>query len=62
MTDNDLMPWGKYKGKKMANVPADYLLWLLDNHKCSGSVKQYITDMKSVLQNEAKGNVKTGSL
>lgn len=27
-TDNDPFPFGKYKGVKMANVPATYLLWL----------------------------------
>lgn len=30
MTDNDLMPFGKYQGQKMANVPARYLKYLLD--------------------------------
>ncbi len=25
MGDNDLMPFGKYQGTKMANVPASYL-------------------------------------
>lgn len=24
------MPFGKYKGRKMENVPPDYLLWLWD--------------------------------
>ena len=28
MTDNDLMPWGKHKGEKLANVPPEYFLWL----------------------------------
>ncbi|MEC7753833.1 MAG: DUF3820 family protein [Bacteroidota bacterium] len=27
MTDTDLMPFGKYKGTAMANVPDDYLMW-----------------------------------
>lgn len=30
MTDQDLMPFGKYKYRKMEDVPADYLLWLRD--------------------------------
>lgn len=30
MTDQDLMPFGKYKGEKMEDVPASYLLWLRD--------------------------------
>lgn len=28
MKDTDLMPFGKYKGTPMANVPDSYLLWL----------------------------------
>ena len=27
MDDNSLMPFGKYRGTKLANVPAPYLLW-----------------------------------
>jgi hypothetical protein len=25
------MPWGKYRGRELADVPEDYLLWALDN-------------------------------
>lgn len=57
-TDQSLMPYGKYKGQKMANVPADYLIWLLDNDKCSGDVKKYIQDNKSFLELESKQNRK----
>lgn len=28
LTDDDPMPFGKYRGKKMEEVPADYLDWL----------------------------------
>lgn len=31
MKDTSLMPFGKHKGKALANVPNDYLLWLWDN-------------------------------
>lgn len=54
LTDNDLMPWGKHQGEKMANVPAPYLLWLLDNNKCSGDVKKYIVKNKEELLIESK--------
>lgn len=30
-TDNSQMPFGKYKGKALVNVPADYLLYLWEN-------------------------------
>lgn len=42
LTDKDPMPWGKYKGQAMINVPASYLMWLWDEGKCSGDVKEYI--------------------
>lgn len=50
MKDTDLMPWGIHKGKKMANVPASYLLWLYNNNKCSGEVKTYIEENMDVLK------------
>lgn len=42
MDDNSLMPFGIHKGKKLANVPDNYLIWLYDNDKCSGELKKYI--------------------
>lgn len=60
MTDNSLMPFGKYKGEKMANVPSDYLLWIFENNKCTQEVAKYIAENLDVikaeinLQNKAK--------
>jgi len=43
LSDESLMPnWSKYSGRKMANVPASYLLWIHDNNKCTPDVKEYI--------------------
>jgi uncharacterized protein (DUF3820 family) len=44
MDDNSIMPYGAHKGKKMANVPDDYLLWCYDQPWCRGEVKKYIED------------------
>ncbi len=54
MTDNDLMPWGLHKGKKMANVPDHYLKWLYENNKCSGDIKKYIEENADSLKIEIK--------
>lgn len=54
MTDESIMPFGKHKGKKMANVPASYLLWLYENGKCFGEFKEYIIDNLDVLKSEIK--------
>lgn len=44
LTDKDPMPWGKYKGDKLIDIPASYLLWIYENNKCSGDLKAYIKD------------------
>jgi len=54
MKDTYIMPWGQYKGRKMANVPAKYLIYLWESKKCSGAVKLYIGKNLDVLQEEIK--------
>jgi len=52
LTDESPMPWGKYKGDKLVNVPASYLIWCYDNNKCSCDVKAYIKENYDVLNEE----------
>ena len=59
LLDESLMPYGKHKGAKMANVPPEYLIWLYDNDKCSGDVKHYIFENLDVLQSEISQKQKT---
>lgn len=54
LKDESPMPWGKYKGDKMENVPAAYLLWLDRENKATGSVKAYIDDNIDVLHKQVK--------
>jgi len=56
LTDESPMPFGKYEGKSMADVPATYLMWILDNDKCSPSVKAYIEDNMEALKLEIKNS------
>ncbi len=57
MTDTDIMPFGKHKGRRMEDVPASYLLWLWDNgvwqepHK---PIHGYIKDSWSALLMDCK--------
>ena len=44
MNENSAMPFGKYKGQKLKDVPAGYLLWLYDNFKCSKDLRAYIQE------------------
>lgn len=56
LTDEDLMPMGKdHKGKKLANVPAFYLLHLYDKGWMSRfpSLKQYVLNNLDVLRKQA---------
>jgi uncharacterized protein (DUF3820 family) len=52
--DNSIMPWGMHKGKKMANVPARYLIYLYNNGCSDPFVKAYIAENLDVLQTEVK--------
>ena len=60
MDDESIMPFGKYKGEKMANVPAEYLLFLHSEGKCYGDVKEYIEENLEVLKKQADYNSKKG--
>jgi Putative quorum-sensing-regulated virulence factor len=57
MDDNDIMTFGAHKGKKLANVPAQYLLWLnmqdwFKNDARNINLRNYILDNKKVLETE----------
>lgn len=55
MTDASLMPFGIHKGKRLIDVlPGKYLIWLHENNKCSGPLKDYIEDNMDALKKEAK--------
>lgn len=58
LTDESKMPYGAHAGKNMEDVPAEYLIWLYDNNKCNGAVKEYIEDNLDVLRHEIKGKRK----
>lgn len=42
LTDTDLMPFGKYKGERMIDVPDDYLIFLMKDDLKPGDVRTYI--------------------
>jgi hypothetical protein len=54
LTDQSLMPFGEHKGKKLANVPASYLLYIRDNFKLFENLKKYIDSNRHVLEAEVK--------
>jgi uncharacterized protein (DUF3820 family) len=55
VTDSTPFPFGKYKNKPMQLVPAEYLIWCLENiNNLEHSIKKYITDNMQGLQQEMK--------
>ena len=48
------MPFGKYKGAKLENMPDGYLLWLYENNKCFGLLKNYIAENLDSIRQNAK--------
>jgi uncharacterized protein (DUF3820 family) len=58
MNDNSIMPYGAYQGQKMVNVPADYLLWLLEEKRASNEVKKYVEANKEVLEQQVANQKK----
>lgn len=54
LTDTDLMPFGKFKGKPMQDVPASYLKWLYDEGCNNELVYNYIHNSMDAIQMELK--------
>lgn len=63
LTDDDLMPFGKYKGKKMGGVPANYILYMYEEIRHIAPNKRnlnqamfvkYAEENKQVLEKQAK--------
>ena len=54
LTDNSLMPFGKFKGDKLANIPAWYLLKIREEYQLFDNLKKYIDDNKEALIAEKK--------
>jgi uncharacterized protein (DUF3820 family) len=54
LKDDSLMPYGKHKGEKMIDIPADYLLYLYDTGALSNEVSKYVNDNLDVLKQQAK--------
>jgi len=49
MDDESLMPFDKYKGDRLIDIPAWYLLSLLNNDNLQYDLKEYILDNENVL-------------
>jgi len=52
LTDESPMPFGKYKGLKLIDVPAFVLIFLYDNDLKEGPLRDYIEDNLQALKKE----------
>lgn len=58
MTDQSIMPFGKYAGKKLIDIPAWWWLWMLAEKKLFGPILDYANDNKEVFEAELKRDQK----
>ncbi len=50
LQDTDKMPWGKYKGVSMQDVPASYLHWLWTNERDPMSRKSKVDPVAAYIE------------
>jgi len=54
LTDQSIMSFGKYKGHKLANVPAEYLIFIYNEYDLKPDLRQYIKDNLQGLRQDVK--------
>lgn len=54
LADQSIMSFGKYKGHKLANVPAEYLIFIYNEYDLQAPLKKYIADNLQALKQEVK--------
>ena len=42
LADDTPMPYGKYRGVPMKDVPKDYLLYMYEAGRCNNALRNYI--------------------
>ena len=57
MDDDSLMPFGKFKGKKLSEIPARYLLWGLREDVWKGDLLEYVKSNEVLLLEEAEYDI-----
>ena len=52
VTHDTPISFGRYKGKKLKDIPAKYLLWLLQKDFLTGQMKQYLKKNAEIIKRE----------
>lgn len=50
--DDIIMPFGKYKGECIVDIPLSYLEWIYDNLELNGDLQQAVSDAIDLLSSE----------
>ena len=55
-SDDDIMPFGKYKGERLGDVPADYLIWFAEQDWCEQwpDLVDYVNRNMDLLERERR--------
>ena len=54
MNNLSVMLFGIHQGKIITSVPADYLVYLYENNKCFGALKNYIINNMDSIKKRAE--------
>ena len=57
MDDYSIIDFGKYKGWELGDIPAEYLLEILKSGEAQGELKEYIQDVKEILEVEVQAKL-----
>jgi uncharacterized protein (DUF3820 family) len=52
-TKESIIPFGKYKGSKLSEIPPSYLLWIYEQNKAPKNLRRYIADNIQTIRTEA---------
>lgn len=47
-----IMPFGKYKGEQLLDIPASYLEWIYDNLELNVDLEHAVSDAIDILRGE----------
>ncbi len=50
LTDNSRMSFGKYKGKRLGDIPDSYFLFMYDRKKLTAELKAYAEERVPILR------------
>lgn len=59
MGEDDIMTFGKYKGKKLGEIPAGYFLYIYDRGWAKGELKKFIEEFVPVLRTKYLSRTKS---